>query len=208
MRCQQACSKLYPEAEILIIPDSVCSGYPAGKRNWAMMKAKGDIFAFIDSDAYPSIGWLDAALEKLEKYPAVCGPGVLPPDAPESERVADIVYQMLPYSYRVTQQEARFVPEYPTFNLLVRREFAPKFENYLTGEDSLFCRQIEQGIFYHPDILVYHNRRGAFKPLWKQVGTFGTHRGYLIRKAFLAWLTSVFVYCFNFVKGIFIRRPS
>lgn len=202
------CQFLYPEAEILVIPDSVCPGYPAVKRNWAMQKAKGRFFAFLDSDAYPSEAWLEKALLWLELHPAVCGPGVLPPDAPQMERVADVVYQMLPYAERVVQMTQRILPEYPTFNLIVRREVAPKFENYLTGEDSLFCRKIKQGIFYHPEILVYHNRRPAFKKLWKQVGTYGRHRGNFLRVAILAWISSVFTYAINFVKGFFMRRPS
>ena len=172
-----------------------------------MARAKGKVYAFLDSDAYPDDDWLDKALMWLELHPAVCGPGVLPPDAPLSEFIANIVFQMLPYAYRVFPMKQRIVAEYPTFNLLVKKEVATKFENYLTGEDTLFCRKIKSGIFYHPSILVYHNRRGAFKPLWKQIGTYGRHRGYLIRQALLAWISSGFVYAFNFIKGIF-RRPS
>ena len=173
-----------------------------------MMKAKGKYFAFIDSDAYPSEKWLDKALYWLDVYPAVCGPGVLPPDAPWQERVSDIVYQMLPYSERVVPMSQRILAEYPTFNLIVKREVAPKFENYLTGEDSLFCRRIKAGIFYHPDILVYHNRRPMFKKLWKQVGTYGKHRGNLIKQALFAWVSSIFTYAINFIYGFCKRRPS
>jgi len=173
-----------------------------------MDKTNKRVFAFIDSDAYPSEKWLDHALTWLELYPAVCGPGVLPPDAPQEERISDIVYQMLPYAYRVVAMTPRVVAEYPTFNLVVKRSVATAFEPYLTGEDSLFCRKIKEGIFYHPDILVYHNRRPAFKGLWKQIGTYGKHRGNFIKVALLAWVSSMFVYSFNFIKGFFIRRPS
>lgn len=207
-RCVQHCNHVAPDKEIIVITDDDCPGYPSAKRNWAMARAKGKYFAFIDSDAYPSLGWMIAALYWLDKYPAVCGPGMLPPDAPKEERIADIVYQMLPYSYRVVPQEKRIVAEYPTFNLIVRREVATDFEPYLTGEDSLFCRKIKDGIFYHPDILVYHNRRPIYKRLWKQVGTYGLHRGNLIRQALFAWISTVFVYATNFIKGFFIRRPS
>jgi len=207
-RCVFHCSLKFPGAEIIVVPDSIVPGYPALKRNWAMQKAKGNIYAFIDSDAYPSDDWLDKALMWLEIHPAVCGPGVLPPDAPHEERIADIVYQMLPYAYRVVPMKQRIVAEYPTFNLIVKKEVATKFENYLTGEDSLFCRKIKRGIFYHPDILVYHNRRPIFKKLWKQVGTYGCHRGNFIRLALFAWVSTVCVYGINFIKGFFKRRPS
>lgn len=207
-RCVFHCKLKFPGAEIIVVPDSLVPGYPAVKRNWAMAKAKGKIFAFIDSDAYPSETWLDRALLWLDLHPAVCGPGVLPPDAPHEERIADIVYQMLPYAYRVVPMKQRIVPEYPTFNLIVKREFAPKFENYLTGEDSLFCRKIKQGIFYHPSILVYHSRRPIFKRLWRQVSVYGLHRGNFVRVALMAWVSTVFVYAVNFIKGFFKRRPS
>jgi len=202
------CVRLYPTAEIIVVTDKECPGYPAGKRNWAMQRAKGKIFAFIDSDAYPSDLWLYKALSWLDIHPAVCGPGVLPPDAPFEERVSDIVYQMLPYAERVVPLKERILSEYPTFNLIVKREVACQFENYLTGEDSLFCRKIKGGVFYHPDILVYHNRRPIFKRLWKQVGTYGRHRGNFVKLALLAWVSAVFTYGINFIKGFFMRRPS
>lgn len=206
-RCIRECEKLLERKEIIVVPDSICPGYPAVKRNWAMKKANGTVFAFIDSDAYPSRYWLKAALQKLRFFPAVCGPGLLPHDAPFMEKVADQVFKWLPYSYRVTQKNSGWVPEYPTFNLLVNKKNAVEFKNYLTGEDSLFCREIG-GVYYDPRILVFHNRREAFKPLWKQTGTYGRHRGNFIRLAILAWITTVFTYAVNFVKGFFMRRAS
>lgn len=207
-RCISFCERIYPEVELIVITDEDCPGYPAAKRNWAMARAKGKYFAFLDSDAYPAKDWLETAHHLLTSYDAVCGPGILPPDSPKLERVADVVFQMLPYSYRVVPQEHGFVAEYPTFNLIVKREVATEFENYLTGEDSLFCRKIKQGIFYHPNVLVYHSRRPAFKGLWKQVGTYGRHRGNFIRLAIFAFVSSCFVYSINFIKGFFMRRPS
>jgi len=207
-KCVYECYKLKNNVEVILVTDHECPGYPALKRNWAMERAKGDIYAFIDSDAFPSEHWLDCALRYLNSFDAVCGPGVLPPDSTISEKAADLVFRWLPYSYRVVPGNPSIVAEYPTFNLVVRREAATLFDNYLTGEDSLFCRRIRGGIFYHPDIFVYHRRRSLFHPLWRQIGTYGRHRGNFIRLALVAWITSVFTYAMNFVKGFFIRRPS
>lgn len=207
-RCVEACLKLPEVHEILVIPDSICPGFPAGKRNYAMQRAKGDIYAFIDSDAYPDKNWLKNALYWLQCYPAVCGPGVLPPGSPESEKIADLVHKWVFCPYRVTQKKPRIVAWHPTFNLIVKKEVAPQFDNYLTGEDDRFCLNIKDGIFYHPDILVYHNRRGIFKPLWKQFGTYARHKGTFKALAFVAFVTTIWTYAINFVKGFLQRRPN
>jgi hypothetical protein len=176
-----------------------------------MKQAKGEVFAFIDSDAYPSMDWLNNAFTFLRVSPAVCGPGILPIDSPLLEQACDLVYQWLPYSYRVVPKSQRIVAEYPTFNLIVWKDKSPTFKPYLTGEDTLFCREIKEGILYDPSILVYHSRRPLFKPFWKQVATYGQHRGHLIRLAVLGWLSVLFVYGGNFLCGFFtcrIRRAN
>jgi glycosyltransferase involved in cell wall biosynthesis len=205
-RCVNWCLMLPNEKEIIIVPDNICPGLPATKRNWGMDRAKGDIFAFIDSDAYPSMDWLNNALIHLQNFPCVCGPGILPTDATLLEQAADLVYQWLPYSYRVVPKQQRIVAEFPSFNLIVWRDKAPRFKPYLTGEDSLFCREIKGSILYDPSIIVYHNRRPLFRPFWKQVATYGLHRGHLIRLALSGWVTSVIVYGYNFIRGLSKRR--
>lgn len=206
-RCLEYLQELPECNEIILVPDEVVPGLPATKRNWAMKHAKGDVFAFIDSDAYPSKDWLKNALYWLKYYPAVCGPGVLPPDAPYCERIADQVHKWVFCKYRVVPDKERIVPWHPTFNLIVRKEVSTQFDNYLTGEDDKFCERIKGGIFYHPDILVYHNRRGIFKPIWKQFGTYARHKGYFAGIALVAWITTIWTYAVNFLIGFFRRKP-
>jgi hypothetical protein len=171
-----------------------------------MERAKGEILAFIDSDAYPSYDWLTNALVYLPLCAGVCGPGVLPPDAPLLEQAADLTYRLMPYAYRVTPQKQRIVAEFPTFNLIVWKDKAPKFKSYLTGEDSLFCRELKGSILYDPSILVYHNRRPLFKSFAKQVSTYGYHRGILIGLAFMGILITAYCYTTNFIYGLFKRK--
>ena len=206
-RCIEACNKLPQDKEIIVVTDEDCPGLPAAKRNYAMQKAKGDIYAFIDSDAYPAKDWLEKALYWLQCYPAVCGPGILPPDASWRERISDEVHKAVFCPYRVVRRRPRIVRWHPTFNLVVRKEVATKFDSYLTGEDDLFCERIAEGVFYHPSIVVYHNRRGIFKPLWKQFGTYARHKGLFNGLAFVAWVTTLWVYAVNFVKGFLRRKP-
>jgi len=206
-RCLKHCEALEEDKEIIVVPDSVCLGYPAAKRNWAMQQAKGDIFAFIDSDAFPSHEWLKNALYWLQCFPAVCGPGVLPPNAPFIEQVADQVHKWVFCPYRVMADKPRIVPWHPTFNLIVKREVASQFDSYLTGEDDRFCEKIKEGIFYHPSILVYHNRRGVFKPLLRQFSTWGRHKGAFKALALVAFLTTLWVYFVNWIIGFLRRKP-
>lgn len=194
--------------EVIEVSDKECDGLPAEKRNYGIYKSKGDILAFIDSDAYPSSDWLKIALLYLNQgYIGVCGPGVLPADSTLLEKASDLVLKYLPFSYRVTPQKERIVTDYPTFNLVVRKTDI-LFEPYLTGEDTLYCKALsEKGkILYTPDLIVYHYRRGLFRPYWGQISTWGLHRGHLIRLVFLGWLSTFFVYPFNFMKGFFKRK--
>ena len=205
-RCVDALNKLPQNKEIIVVPDFMIPGLPATKRNWAMQQAKGEIYAFIDSDAYPSKQWLEKALFYLNCFQAVCGPGVLPPDAPYVEHIADAFHQMVFCPYRVKAKKAQIVSWFPTFNLIVKKEVASQFDNYLTGEDDKFGLAIKDGIFYHPDILVYHNRRGIFRPLWRQFGTWGRHKGAFVGMAAVAWVTTLAVYITNWAKGFITRR--
>lgn len=207
LRCLESLEKLPEEKEIIVVTDEDCPGFPSGKRNWAMQRAKGDVFCFIDSDAYASPNWLKQALFWLQCFPAVCGPGVLPPNSPYNERIADQVHKWVFCPYRVRVDKPRLIKWHPTFNLIVKREVATQFDSYLTGEDDRFCSNIKEGIFYHPDILVYHSRRGAFRPLWRQFGTYARHKGAFVGMAFLAWVTTVWTYAVNWVWGFVRRKP-
>jgi len=207
LKCVNECKKLPNQTEIIVVDDNDCPGLPAAKRNWAIERASGGIVAFVDSDAWPAPDWLTNAIYYLNNgFSGVCGPGILPPDSSLLEQATDLVLRCLPYSYRVVPKKARVVAEFPTFNLIVKKDLAPRFKNYLTGEDSLFCRELPGMILYSPIVRVYHKRRPLFKAYWKQIGTYGLHRGHLIRLALLGWLSTWVVYGKNFILGFSRKR--
>ena len=128
-KCLVTCLSISENAEILVIPDIICGGLPAEKRNYAMSRARGKYYAFIDADAYPSQYWLGTAEYYLAKgYSAVCGAGIIPPNSPILEIASDLILRMMPCSYRVARKSPRIVSEFPTFNLIVRADRAPKFK--------------------------------------------------------------------------------
>ena len=195
---------------------------PAEKRDIGAKKARGDILAFIDDDAYPAPNWLSNAVKIFDKDnpAAVCGPGILPPNATFWEKVFDEVLKTFigsgGYSYRFVQKTKRLVDDYPSMNFLIKKSLFTElggFNNdYWPGEDSKLCRDLvykkKQTIIYDPAVTVYHHRRDHLISFLKQHANYGFHRGaffahgdensrrigYLIPTFFLIYLLLLIIY--------------
>jgi glycosyltransferase involved in cell wall biosynthesis len=181
--------------EILIITDKLCPKSPAEKRDYAAKIAKGNILAFIDSDAYPSKNWLKNASKHLNhpNTAAVCGPGLTPPNNNHAQKISGLVWSCLigagPYTYRNLPKPKRFVDDYPSFNLIVKKKDFKAVGGFSTqywpGEDTKLCLdlnfKLHKKILYHPDILVYHHRRPIFLPHLAQISRYGFQRGRFVR---------------------------
>ena len=121
--------------------------------------------------------------------------------------------------FRSLPGKIREVDDYPTSNLLVRRDAFERVGGfaspYWPGEDTVLCwkltHQAGLKIIYDPDVRVYHHRRPLFKKHWKQIGNYGLHRGYFARKFphtsrrfnyFLPSLWTVFI-LLGWIPGLF-----
>lgn len=170
---------------------------PAEKRNIGIAAAKGDIVAFIDDDAYPDARWLENAVKYFSEpsIGGVGGPGVTPSGdgflAQAGGRVYANVFVSGNYRYRYVGGRVRLdVDDYPSCNLLVRTDLLRKIGGYRTdfwpGEDTLLCEAIVMGehkrIVYDPWAIVYHHRRRLFGPHLRQLGRYGFHRGYFVKR--------------------------
>lgn len=201
---------LYPECEILIVPDidleeelpgvKVIASWPATapgeKRDIAARQATGEILAFLDDDAYPGERWLEEALVHFdnEDVAAVGGPGVTPPSNNRRQRASGWILASFlgsgGYTYRFRPGRRRDVDDFPSMNLLARKSdfnAVNGFQSrYWPGEDSEFCRKItsEAGrrIVYEPNSLVYHHRRPVFRGHLRQQARYGLHRGHFARR--------------------------
>lgn len=170
IRCVDACVRLCPEAEIIVVSDMeldrdffrgsdrvsiLISGRAtiAKKRNLAAEASRGTYLAFIDSDAYPVEGWLDNAvslLDKNDELGAVGGPNLAPPDQSLSERYVGFALKSPfvsgKWTYRKTIRPARLVADLPSCNLIVRKDQYIKMggmnEDLFTGEDMDFCARL------------------------------------------------------------------
>ena len=202
------------EFEVIVLPDGEGLETPAGlgyplavvptgkvrpaeKRNLGIARAKGDVVAFIDDDAYPDARWLENAVKYFgdPEIGGVGGPGVTPPNdgflARAGGRVYENVFVSGNYRYRyVGGRVLRDVDDYPSCNLFVRASLLRAFGGYRTdfwpGEDTLLCRSIvcecSRRIVYDPWTIVYHHRRALFGPHLRQLGRYAFHRGYFVKR--------------------------
>lgn len=182
--------------ETIIITDKICPGDPANKRNYATKKAKGKYLAFIDSDAYPHSDWLKNATKHLKPahISAVCGPNLTPPQDNLYQKTSGLVWSSWlgaggAGTYRNKISPPRFVTDFPSSNLIVKKSDFNKVKGFNTsfwpGEDTKLCHdlvyKLHKKILYHPSIQVFHHRRPIFIPHLKQISRFGFHRGLFAR---------------------------
>ncbi|MDP8216189.1 MAG: glycosyltransferase [Candidatus Kaelpia imicola] len=207
--CVHNCLSLnYPDFEIIVVPDQVfehenpnlhiipsSNVSPAEKRDLGAKAAEGEILAFIDDDVYPSLNWLINAVKgfKDPNIAAVGGPAVTPDSDSLRQKASGKVYGSYlvsgPYTYRYRKERKRFVDDYPSCNLLIRKEVFEALggfdTKYWPGEDTKLCldivHKLNRKIIYDPEVLAYHHRRELFIPHLKQVKSYALHRGYFAK---------------------------
>ena len=200
---------------------------PAEKRNIGIAESKGSIVAFIDDDAYPDSRWIENAVKYFAEptIGALGGPGVTPPGdgfwAKCGGRVYENVFVSGNYRYRyLGGRVRRDIDDYPSCNLFVRKETLDSFGGYRTdfwpGEDTLLCedivRKAKKRIVYDPWTLVYHHRRPLFAAHLRQLGRYGFHRGYFVKRfpvtscKFSYFVPSLFVLYLVARASVFLLR--
>jgi glycosyltransferase involved in cell wall biosynthesis len=169
---------------------------PNIKRMMAAKASDADVVALLDDDAYPVPEWLSAATAHFadEGVVAVGGPGVTPPSDSPSQQVSGAIYASplvsAGYVYRYLPRAARDVDDYPSCNLLVRREpFARHVAQclrYWPGEDTKLCLLLtkveRKRIVYEPAAIVFHHRRKLFWGHFRQVWNYAVHRGFFAKR--------------------------
>lgn len=182
------------DPRVRIVPSGKVS--PAVKRDLGAELARFDYLAFMDDDAYPTADWLKVA-ERLFKETgaaALGGPGLTPGDSSLSEKASGLFYETLiggggmAYRYRPVGRSF-WVDDFPTVNLIVQKSAfmaVGGFDNeFWPGEDTKFCLDLTKAgykIWYSSDLLVYHHRRPKLAGHLRQVGGYGKHRGYFVKR--------------------------
>ena len=190
-------AQTYRRFEVIVMSDDVTGKVrPAEKRNMGAARAKGDVLAFIDDDAYADPRWLEHAVVYFadETIGAVGGPGVTPPGDSYLARMGGRTYENVlvsgNYRYRYSAGGiCRDVDDLPSCTLLVRKSLFDSIGGYRTdfwpGEDTLLCKGIKDSgvrIKYDPRVVVRHHRRPLLLPHLRQLGRYAFHRGYFCRR--------------------------
>jgi GT2 family glycosyltransferase len=159
--------------------------------------AKGQYLAFLDDDSYPDKNWLKNAKKQLEKnknIAAVCGPCLTPPKDNIYQKASGLVWGSYLGSggagtYRNNISHSRFVDDFPSVNLIVKKKDFDKIKGFDThhwpGEDTILClnliQKLNKNIYYHPSIKVFHHRREVIKKHLHQITRYALHRGLFAR---------------------------
>jgi glycosyltransferase involved in cell wall biosynthesis len=185
--------------EILVITDKISgSANPSEKRNLGAQKAKGKYLVFFDDDSYPAKNYFKNAQRLVQKHPqfaAFCGPCLTPPADNVYQQASGLFWSSFLGSggagiYRNSLQSSRFVDDYPSVNLIVNKSAfikAGKFNNrFWPGEDTVLClnitKKLNQKIYYHSSLVVYHHRRSVLLPHLQQITRYAIQRGFFAKK--------------------------
>lgn len=199
----------YTEYEVILLPDEeeshdwpkttiIPTGKigPSEKRDIGLKHAKGEIVAFLDDDTFPVKEWLKKGVRHFvdPEIAAVGGPAVTPANDGPLQQASGAVYESPlvsgQYTYRYVAKKRQFVDDYPSCNLMVRKEIMDQIGGYNSqfypGEDTVIClkitKELKKNILYDPDALVYHHRRNVYRAHLKQIKNYALHRGYFVKK--------------------------
>lgn len=193
----------YPRYEVIVVDDGsrdgthriaqqhnvrliqVPNGGLSRARNLGIDAAKGEIIAFIDSDAYADRDWLYYIVAGLEENGAIAvgGPNLSPP---QDGFTAQCVDQSPgnPTCVLVDNERAEHIPG---CNMAFRREafsLVGQFDarHRAAGDDVDLCWRLlvaEQRIGYHPSAVVWHHRRQTIRGYLRQQKGYGYAEAHL-----------------------------
>lgn len=181
-----------PYRFVRVVSNRNLKGDPATKRNQVLKYGKGEIFVFNDDDVFVPTTYLENVVKLFgDKTILIAGGPLLTPLSDSLlQKASGAVWESFLGSegagvYRSRLMSARIVYDYPASNLIVRRDafkqvggFPPRI---YPGEDTKLCLDIcnkfNIGVYYHPNLYVYHHRKPLLKAHLRQIGRYGRQRG-------------------------------
>lgn len=144
---QQSIRDNYPTVDLIVLGERT---FPGPARNKAIAKAKGDIFACIDSDCTADKRWINRIVENHLIGMRVIGGAVLN-GTPES--YFGTAEYLMEFSEYMPFQNKKTLRMIPTCNLSFKRDVFEKVggfecikngENLFKSEDVIFCHKIRE----------------------------------------------------------------
>ena len=222
----------YPNYDILVLPDSdedentqrkrvhvipTGSVTPLSKRFMAIKVSDGDVYAFIDSDAFPTKDWLKNALYHFDDLDvaAVVGPSLTPEEDNLMAKASGFILASPlgggseSIRYGKSYSRIQNVSEAPTCNMIIRKSVLEATKDLVPdvwpGEEIVFCgvivKDLKKRIVYDPHVVVYHHRRSLFVPHLRQIWNYGEVKGRLL-KEYPQYVRSIFFLPSLLVIGI------
>lgn len=168
-------------------------------RNDLCGKARGEIFAFIDSDATATDNWLTELVTPFlynSNVGVVGGPNLLRRGADENEVLAD---KILSFPLATFKSSSRYrvtgvlrdvdESELTSCNIAIKREAFFKAggfpEEFIPCEENVLLNNIEKlgyRMMYNPLAIVHHNRDRLFLPYCRKIYSYGYGRGRMARR--------------------------
>jgi O-antigen biosynthesis protein len=205
--CLKSLSQLqYPNYEVVVIDDGSrdgtyeivqkhnvrCVRVPNGglskARNLGIEAARGEVVAFIDSDAYADPDWLYYMVSALDEHgaSAVGGPNLSPP---QDGFIAQCIDESPgnPTCVLVDNERAEHIPG---CNMAYRKDVFDAVgmfdaQHRAAGDDVDVCWRVlvaDRKIVYHPSALVWHHRRPSIKTYLRQQKGYGFAEAHLQRR--------------------------
>jgi hypothetical protein len=177
-------------------------------------RARGDVLAFVVPGARPAGNWISSAVPYLAHpdVAAVVTPEVAPEGGSLRERAATAVSESRigtgSRSFRFTPGNLRFVRDFPTSHVIVRRD------DYLRAGPvplpRLCARLTELGrrIVYTPDSAVVTRQPPLFRPYLEQVAQYAESRGIALRRDGVAALRPSTVLPIAIVGFVALGSPA